>query len=65
MLGGAGGFVRASNLLQSHRKTRSTQLQQHARYQQPPFRFTNVNRFQLYNQGQELGLLKSINLQYY
>ena len=52
MLGGAGGFIRASKLLQSHRKTRSRRLQQQAKYQQPSFRFTNVNRFQLYNQGQ-------------
>ena len=52
MLGGAGGFVRASNLLQSHRKTRNRRLQQQARYQQPTFRFKNTNRFQLYNQGQ-------------
>ena len=52
MLGGVGGFVRASKLVQSHRKTRKRQLQQQARYQQPTFRFINNNRFQLYNQGQ-------------
>lgn len=51
MLGGAGGFIKASNLLQS--KTRSRRLQQQALYQQPSFGFTNTNRFQPYNQGQK------------